>query len=216
MQIVFDHLVVAARRLEEGVAWVESRLGVAMGAGGRHDAMATHNRLLSLGPGRFLEVIAIDPAMPSPGRARWFELDTPAMQARLAKGPALVTWVARTDDIDAAIATGAFGTPEVLSLARGDFRWRIGVPRDGSLALSGIAPTIIQWATHHPADVLPDSGCRLESLTLCHGEAPALLEKLREAGLVLDEPIAADNRGQTPIRLVAHISCAGRINSLGA
>jgi hypothetical protein len=61
MEIRFDHLVVAARELAVGVAWVESRLGVPMGAGGRHDVMGTHNRLLSLGPGRFLEVIAIDP-----------------------------------------------------------------------------------------------------------------------------------------------------------
>ena len=167
--------------------------------------MGTHNRLLSLGPGRFLEVIAIDPGAAPPGRARWFELDTPAMQARLARGPALVTWVARTDDIDAAVATGAFGEPDVLSLARGDFRWRIGVPRDGSLALGGIAPTIIQWATHHPADVLADAGARLESLTLCHPEAGALLARLREAGFSSADPIVAAARLESH-HLLAEVS----------
>jgi hypothetical protein len=208
MEIRFDHLVVAARRLEEGVAWVESRLGVPMGAGGRHELMGTHNRLLSLGRGRFLEVIAIDPDAQPPARSRWFELDRSAMRARLESGPALVTWVVRTDDIDAAIATGAFGAPEVLGLSRGDYRWRIGVPPDGSLIHAGIVPTIIQWATRHPADTLPDSGCRLAKLSLCHPDAPAILEKLHGAGLAGSEPIEADNRGQTPIKLIANFRSA--------
>lgn len=191
MEIRFDHLVVAARELAEGVAWVESRLGVVMGAGGRHDLMGTHNRLLSLGPGRFLEVIAIDPDAPPPMRSRWFELDRSAIRTRLESGPTLVTWVARTDDIDAAIATGAFGAPQVLALARGDFRWRIGVPPDGSLVHGGIAPTIIQWATRHPADVLADSGCRLERLVLRGPQGEAALRRLRAAGLSPAEPIEA-------------------------
>ena len=36
MQIALDHLVVAARTLDEGAAWVEARLGVPMGPGGKH------------------------------------------------------------------------------------------------------------------------------------------------------------------------------------
>jgi hypothetical protein len=47
--IELDHLVVAARALEDGVAWVEARLGVTMGAGGKHALMSTHNRVLNLG-----------------------------------------------------------------------------------------------------------------------------------------------------------------------
>ena len=43
-----DHLVVAARTLEEGAAWVEAKLGVPMAGGGKHDLMGTHNRLLRL------------------------------------------------------------------------------------------------------------------------------------------------------------------------
>lgn len=202
MEIRFDHLVVAARDLQEGVAWVESRLGVPMGAGGRHDLMGTHNRLLSLGPGRFLEVIAIDPVAPPPARPRWFELDDPAMRARLAQGPALVTWVARTDDIGAAIAATASGKPEILALARGDFRWRIGVPASGTLAQAGVSPTMIQWDTHHPSEVLADPGCRLERLVLRHSQAPATLRALRAAGLVDSDPIEALPEG---LGLEAHI-----------
>jgi hypothetical protein len=202
MAIRFDHLVVAARALDEGVAWIESRLGVPMGAGGRHDAMGTHNRLLSLGPGRFLEVIAIDRSAPPPGRARWFELDTPGMAARLEAGPALVTWVVRADDIEAAIAAAAAARPEILDLARGDFRWRIGVPASGSLSQGGVSPTVIQWKTRHPSDVLADVACRLEKLVLRHRQAAATLACLREAGLPDEDPIEAHDGVPG---LVAHI-----------
>jgi hypothetical protein len=203
MDIRFDHVVLSARTLAEGVAWVESRLGVPMGAGGRHDAMGTHNRLVSLGPGRFLEMIAIDPDAAPPGRARWFELDLPAMQARLARGPALIHWVARADDIEGAIDACAVGRPEILALARGDFRWRIGVPPSGHLAHDGVVPTLIQWSSHHPADVLPESGCRLEKLVLRHPDARATLSALRRAGLDSGEPIEAHADGRPALE--AHV-----------
>ena len=191
MRILLDHLVVAARSLAEGVAWVESRLGTPMGPGGRHELMGTHNRLLSLGPGRFLEVIAIDPDAPPPGRPRWFDLDAPAMQARLARRPALVTWVVRTDDIEAAVGATAGGKPEILALARGAYRWRIGVPASGALAQDGTSPTVIQWLTEHPAAALPDSGCRLEKLVLRHRAAAATLDALRAHGFDPAEPVEA-------------------------
>ena len=195
--IVFDHLVIGARTLDEGEAWVVSRLGVAMSPGGRHVAMGTHNRLLSLGPGRFLEVIAIDPDAAPPARARWFDLDAPAMKERLARSPALIHWVARTDDIVDAIEATAAGRCEVLPLDRGSFRWRIGVPPSGSLAQDGIAPTIIQWdAGGHPSEFLPDTGCRLEALVLSHPAARATLHALSRSGLDPAEPIEARDEGR--------------------
>ena len=196
MQIRFDHLVVAARALDEGVAWAESRLGVPMGPGGKHELMGTHNRLLSLGPGRFLEVIAIDPEAPPPGRPRWFDLDSPSMQERLARAPALVTWVVRTGDIEAAVKVTAGGKPDILALSRGAYRWRIGVPPSGALAQDGCSPTVIQWAGAHPGESLPDVACRMERLVLRHPEAPATLQLLHAAGLDPVEPIEAHRIGQ--------------------
>lgn len=156
-----DHLVVAARDLESGARWLEQRLGVPLVAGGAHVLMGTHNRLLRLAGGTrlYLELIAIDPAAAPPPRPRWFGLDDPVLQARLAERPRLIHWVARSDDLIHE-ATPAHG--EILAMQRGDFRWRIAVPTDGSLPAGGRAPTLIQWDVPcHPAERLPDSGCTL-------------------------------------------------------
>ena len=59
--------------------------------------MGTHNRLLRLGPTWYLELLAIDPQGTTPAHPRWFELDEPAMKARLASGPRLVHWIARVE-----------------------------------------------------------------------------------------------------------------------
>ena len=83
-----DHLVVAARTLDEGSAWLFERLGVRPVEGGKHAFMGTHNRLLKIGPREYLEVIAIDPNAPPPARPRWFALDAPEMQERLEQVPA--------------------------------------------------------------------------------------------------------------------------------
>jgi hypothetical protein len=161
-----DHLVVAARTLEEGAAWIAASLGVQTIPGGKHAVMGTHNRLLALGGRRYLEVIAIDPLAPRPSRPRWFGLDEPAMHARLSRGPSLIHWVVRTADIGRALAD----SPEkidVLDLERGDYRWRIGVPPDGRLPCGGRCPTLIQWqGAAHPSDRLPASGCELLDLRI--------------------------------------------------
>jgi glyoxalase-like protein len=168
---VFDHLVVAARSLEEGAAWVSSQLGAPMVEGGAHATMGTHNRLLALGPRSYLEVIAIDPAAEAPGRPRWFALDSPSMQKRLARGPALIHWAVPVDDLEAALA-GYPQKVDVLDFARGDYRWRLGVPPDGRLPCAGDCPTLIQWlGTRHPAPRLPEIGCRLVDLGRASGHA---------------------------------------------
>ena len=70
-----DHLAVSAADLAVGTARIEDLFGVRLAPGGKHPDMGTHNRLLSLGPGLYLEVIAIDAAAPPPDRPRWFDLD---------------------------------------------------------------------------------------------------------------------------------------------
>jgi hypothetical protein len=195
-----DHIVIAAASLDAGVAWVEQRLGARPVPGGQHVAMGTHNALLRLGPRSYLEVIATDPAGQAPARPRWFSLDEPDMQARLAAAPALITWVVRTASLAAACARVP-DLGQILPMTRNAYRWKITVPENGSLAWGGVLPTAIQWeagddgVVHHPCDVLPESGCELVSLRLSHPAAmagvsgvPALFRALRVAGPVDLEP----------------------------
>lgn len=163
MARALDHLLIAARDLDEGAAFVRERLGVDVVPGGKHAFMGTHNRLLSLGPGVYLEVIAIDPDAPAPPRPRWISLDAPSTRRLLERGPALLHWVERTDDIEAELRPMPAGF-EIRSFERGPYRWRMALPLDGSLPGGGTRPTLIQWDGAHPADRLPASGCRLLSL----------------------------------------------------
>ena len=160
-----DHLVVRARTLDEGVAHVEDALGVPVGPGGRHEAMGTHNRLLSLGPDEYLEVIAVDPDGRDPGRPRWFGLD------RWDGPPELGAWVARTDDLEAALADAPEGAGEPMDLARDALRWRMAVPAAGAAPLGGAYPALIEWGSEHPAPGLADRGCRLRRLEIAAPEA---------------------------------------------
>jgi hypothetical protein len=174
-----DHLVIACADLAQGAAWLAQRLGVEPHGGGRHATMGTHNRLLKIGPRVYLELIAIDPDAPAPGRPRWFDLDRADLQARAAEAPFLLTWVARTDDIvEAVMRVPSLG--EVHALSRDRFEWRITIPEDGSLSFAGVLPTVIQWDSDaHPAEHLPDSGCELTQLALSHPVATSVIPMFR-------------------------------------
>ncbi|MEO5881112.1 MAG: VOC family protein [Caldimonas sp.] len=172
-----DHIVVAARSLEEGAAWCEATLGATPVEGGRHANMATHNRLLGLGNGAgqrmYLEIIALDPDAPAPARARWFDLDSPRLQAAIAAGPRLVHWVVRCNDIDRAIAAlrGAGHDPgDAIAAERmtahGLLRWRISLRDDGRRPAGGAVPLLIEWGDAHPCDRLPASGVSVARIEL--------------------------------------------------
>jgi hypothetical protein len=183
MALELDHLVVAAATLAEGVAWCESVLGVTPAGGGRHALMSTHNRLLRLeGNGferAYLEIIAIDPEAPLPGRVRWFDLDDAGLQSRLREqGPQLVHWVARTPDIEAALVQRAregHDGGRIVAASRetpdGLLQWRIALRDDGARDLP--RPTLIEWGTVHATEAMPTSGVRIERLDV--GESQPLL-----------------------------------------
>ena len=193
-----DHLVVAARTLDEGVAWCEATLGVVPGRGGEHALFGTHNRLLRLScaqaPRAYLEIIAVNPqatpTRPAPLK-RWFDLDDPALRARLAQhGPQLVHWVASVPDIAAATrqltALGIQRGPAIAAsrpTPSGLLQWRISVRDDGQRLFGGALPTLIQWGNAHPADTMPASGLALQSLTLSHPDATELQQALGAVGL---------------------------------
>ncbi len=197
-----DHLVLAARDLDAAAAWLEAHLGVTLDAGGEHVRMGTHNRLLGLGADLYLELIAIDPRAPPIDRPRWFGLDTLDLPEQR---PRLIHWVARSDDLARDLADCRHDAGAILAMERGDYRWRITVPSDGHLPGDGLLPTLIQWdVPFHPAQRLPDSGCRLMKLEAFHSAAADLKVDLAAIGLASRLDLHAAEAGD-PAQLVAYL-----------
>ncbi len=194
-----DHLVVAAASLAQGVAWCEKTLGVTPGPGGQHTLMSTHNRLLKIATPAFaqayLEIIAINPDAPDPGRVRWFGLDDPAQQARIQEAPRLVHMVARSTMLDMhrwGLITVGHKPGDPVNLSRptpsGELRWQMLVRDDGGWDCGGALPTLLQWQGTHPTEAMADSGVTLRQLTL-HGVPERARQVLRLRGVaVLAEP----------------------------
>ncbi len=190
-----DHLVVVARTLEEGVDWCQRTLGLAPGPGGQHPLMGTHNRLFRIDgpafPNAYFEIIAIDPAAAPPGRRRWFDMDDPQLQARIARdGPQLAHVVVRVDDVASArSAWQALGIErgEVVQASRptpsGLLQWKITVRDDGQRLFDGALPTLIEWGPTHPVPAMAPPVARLASLTLRHPRADHLRQALQAIGL---------------------------------
>jgi hypothetical protein len=187
-----DHIVVAADSLAQGVAWCEEVLGVTPGPGGQHPLMGTHNRLLRLGgtfENAYFEIIAIDPEAPPPGRARWFGLDRPALQAAVRESPRLVQLVARSTQVEMlrwGLINRGIDPGRPLAAERqtpeGVLTWRIVVRDDGENACDGLLPTLIEWGPRHPTDAMPVSPLALAELSLA-GLPPAAIELLRLRGV---------------------------------
>jgi hypothetical protein len=188
--------VISARTLDEGTQYVADTLGVAPAGGGAHPLMRTHNRLLNLWGGVYLEVIAIDPhaAEPADGatpRARLFALDDPATQARLETGPYLSHWVARVER-PKQLAAWQTQYPQriapIVPMTRGEFTWSLSVPDNGAFptwqgAGDGVLPSLIQWDTpRHPSGVLPETDIALKTLKALHPQADTIAAQLHWLG----------------------------------
>jgi hypothetical protein len=188
-----DHLVVAATTLADGIEYFADITGVAPQPGGKHVAMGTHNALVRLGAGVYLEIIAIDPAGARPARPRWFDLDDIALASELTARPRLIHWVARTTDIERAVARCPVPLGAVHPMARGDYRWRITIPDDGRRPGRGIVPTLIQWdVPFHPTDALPASGVSIAGLAAAHPEPAYIRDALAALGLDGVLPVTYD------------------------
>lgn len=181
-----DHLIFGAPTLEQGVALVEERCGVRAAFGGQHPGKGTHNALLSLGPGVYLEIMAPDPEQPAPtDHPRWLgidELDRPRMLTWSAKGERLTDLAQRAAQrgIDlGAIADGGRDRPDGTSL-----RWQLSDPfatRQG-----GVLPFFIDWGSSpHPGDSAP-AGLQLIEFRAEHPDPDRVRTQLRHLDCVID------------------------------
>ena len=159
----FDHLVVAARSLDEGVAEFARLTGVKAGVGGKHPGRGTENALVSFGGGKYLEIIAPQAgATLAPRDQGMLKLD------RLR----IIGWAVSVTDVDQAVAAlkgaGFAATnpqPGSRVTPAGDtLEWTTFGLANEPIAM---APFFIKWgaATKHPSTTAP-GGCEMPSLTV--------------------------------------------------
>lgn len=177
-----DHLAVAGDCLEAAVAYVEAALGVPMQTGGAHAVFGTHNKLLGLSDGLYLEAIAVDPDAQPQRLPRWFDLD------RFSGQPRISNWICRSEDLEQALSGLPDGAGQPLQLTRADLKWLMAVPETGRLPFDNMFPALIQWQGPHPAPRLQQQGCQLRRLVVAHPEAVALqaLLPLHDARIVFE------------------------------
>ena len=180
MQHKIDHFAIGADSLEQGIAAMKASLGVEMSAGSKHDLMSTHNKVMQSGNESFFELIAIDPDAPAPPRTRWFTLDDPITQKRIAERPRALCWVVGTDDLDAVVADSPRELGEIVTFTRGDRSWRLTVPADGHLPGGGLLPAFIEWSPGpHPSTGQQDLGVTLQSVNLSHPNPESIIKLLQ-------------------------------------
>lgn len=178
VSLVLDHLAVSGATRDVARAYVEEALGLPMQDGGQHRHFATHNHLMGLDGGLYLEAISIDPGAEAPPVPRWFDLDN------FEGAPRLTNWICGCSSLEKVIADWP-DCGEVVALQRGDLRWSMAVPTSGRLPWDNLHPALIEWhGGLHPTQMLSSSGARLKRLTVCHPEADRLASRIG-AGLDL-------------------------------
>ena len=171
--ILLDHIAVSGKTLHEAAHHVETSLGVKLQDGGCHERYGTHNKLLHLTDGIYLEAIAINPKVARPKYPRWFNLDN------FYGKPRITNWICRSENINLEVKDLIIESTEIIKIKRDQLEWLMTVPRNGILPFDGAFPAILQWKTNPPILKLAPSGCALKHMTIFHPEANILRKRVQ-------------------------------------
>ena len=184
--LAFDHLAITSHKLSSGMDYIRRVFGVEIPLGGQHHFMGTHNAVMAVGDGIYIEVIAIDPSLPVPPYPRWFGLGNAAFEDRLKDQPLLTHYVLRTPDIDATLAALSPQLREKLGpvhkASRGDLSWKITIHESGLPPEGGCLPALIEWNGKPPQYDMTSPGPQFDRLHLCHPDLEGLTSNLTQMG----------------------------------
>ncbi len=191
-----DHLLFGTPDLDQGIETIQARLGVQPAYGGQHPGIGTHNALVALGTGTYLEIIAPDPKQNVPASRIPYGL------AQL-EVPRLITWAVRPhnwDTYQAQLATlGLTAAVRDRDRTRPDgerLAWRsVQLPSPAivqGVDVTGLIPFALVWQTAaHPSATAPGE-LDLQSLTLQHPD----LAVLQHVATAMDLPVRTEQTAQ--------------------
>lgn len=209
-----DHVILGIGDLEEGIRAFTKATGVAPERGGEHPGRGTANALVSLGAGRYLEILAPAGSGSSAEHGKRQTPVAPGGDTDLGTLRTLtpIGWAIGTSDLDgllARVARSGFALsgPVPGSRRRPDgllLEWRTAHLGEPGIPL---APFFIEWSaeTPHPSATSPP-GCELVAIELAD-PAPAKLDQLLSAVGIATRPKPARER-----RMVLTLNCPrGRV-----
>lgn len=175
--IAVDHLLFAGPELGPLRLRVEELSGLRAMTGGRHENWGTHNALLGLGSGMYLELIAPEPGADGPWGSLFARLQAPSLQAWCVRCGSASRVAARLE----ALGVATKRVPGGRQLADGRrLTWELVFPTGHEFG--GALPFFIDWQDSvHPSQSL-EPVAQLEGLTVEHPQAPQLEGLLLSVG----------------------------------
>ena len=163
---IVDHFMWAAIDLNSACSEFERLTGVRPAFGGKHPGFGTHNALVSMNNGSYMEVLALDPEQAVEGPI--------AEEIALLKSPAILAFHIERADLEGVASVCeemdiAYTGPFDLSRQRPDgevLRWRLLIT--GSPVFKHALPIFIDWMdAPHPSTSAP-TGCQLTHFEVGH------------------------------------------------
>lgn len=195
-----DHLVYAVPDLPSALNWFEEHTGLRPAIGGRHPQQGTHNALVNIGNGAYLEIVAIDPENTDIPPPRWMGVDH-------ISAPTMVRWSLKSDNLpqqaallqDLNPSLGTIHTGQRKTPAGDHLQWQMTLPLPNPAV--DIIPFFLDWSASdfHPTDRMEEAYSVLH-LELAHPEPAAVAAALSRLG-VNTAVVLADQPGFT-VRLM--------------
>ena len=178
-----DHFMWAAVDLDTATAEFEKLTGVRPEFGGRHQGFGTHNALVSLGNGTYMEVLALDPEQSA---------DNPIVrEIREMNSPEILAYHLQRSDLENTVQVlQGLGIPYTgpLDLGRkrpdgSELNWRLLFPE--SPVFKHALPIFIDWMdAPHPSKSAP-GGCILTHFEVGHARDDELREIYQALGVTV-------------------------------
>jgi glyoxalase-like protein len=185
----FDHVIAAVDDWSRGVAALRSATGAELstgwvavtGTGGADVGSAARAAILSLGRGRYLELVG-----PASDRSPVSAADVVFTPYHV---PTPIGWAVRTSNVDSArsnlaargLRPGIIREGERRAPSGRDVRYRT---LEGWAGVTTLMPELVEWAApdETPGDSAPP-GCELDQMELVYGAPDSLRARIARAGI---------------------------------